>query len=86
MRRADEIHGGELSARAFVAVVVKNVGPGLLERRVDARASGVAGGVADLEIDEPDAEWRDRLGPNRAVLIVVGLDQRGGEPGRTDAV
>src|SRR5208282_985580 len=86
MRRADKIHGREFRAGALVAVVVENVDAGIRERRIDARAGAVASGVANLQIDKPDPEGRDRLRPDGAVVVVIGLDQRGGKPGRADAV
>src|SRR5271165_4281596 len=86
MRRADQIHRGEFRAGPVVAVVQQHVDARLFERGANLVAGAVAGGVADLEIDEPDLEWRNRLRPDRAGLVVIRLDQGGREPGRADSV
>ena len=68
-------------------VVVHGQPLGLSQRvhRVDQahqvlRIVQVRGGVADLEVDEPDLEGRHRVRPDDAGLVVAGLDDRAQQP------
>jgi hypothetical protein len=85
-RQADQVHGGKLRARALVAVVVEHLDALGLERPVDGVAGPVGLGIARLQIDQPDAERRHRLGPDDAGLVMARLDDGAGQPRHADAV
>ncbi|MPL93332.1 hypothetical protein SDC9_39458 [bioreactor metagenome] len=84
--QADQVHGGELGAGTFLAVVVKRVEPLRLQRGIERLAGGVGRHIALLQVDEADVEGRHALGPDDALLVVVRLDQRADQAADADAV
>src|SRR6516162_4818658 len=85
-RQADEIHGGELRARRFVAVVVERLDAGLEQAAIELVRSGNAARIAGAQIDKTDAERRDTLGPDDALIVMARFNDRADEPGDADTV
>src|SRR5437667_2703333 len=75
-RQADQIHRREFRAWRFVAIVVEDIDPYLLEAVVKRIRRRDAFWIACAQINESHAERRDALRPDDAGIVVVGLDQR----------
>src|SRR5260221_1058678 len=84
--QADEIHGGEFGAGRFVAVVIERLDARIAQFGVQGVGGGDAFGVGRPQIDETDAERRDRFRPDDTLVVVARLDDPADEAREADAV
>ena len=72
--------GREFCPWALVAVVIEYVDAVRAGQRVDTFAGLVATLIADLEIDQPELEGCNLLGPDDPLVVVTRFNDRADQP------
>src|SRR6056297_1547508 len=85
-RQTDQVHRRELAARPFIAVVVKRVEAQRLEAVIERLTGCIGFGVSLLEVDDAGMERGHTFGPDDALVVVAGLDDRAQQTADADAV
>ena len=85
---ADQVHRGELGARAVFGIVVQHVAAGLLQCGVGFASQGkcIDGGIAGAQAEDRHVERRHAVGPDHAGVVVRGLDDGAQQTRYADAV
>src|SRR5205823_6418804 len=78
----DQVGGGEFRARPLVEIVVEHVDPPPGERAIQTLRGRVGRSIPLLEVEHDGPEWRDRLRPLDAGVVMTGLDDGGNETAR----
>ncbi len=75
-RNTNQIHAGELCARAFISVIKQRIEAARDQFFVQVAGSRITNRVARFQIDHNGVEWSHLLRPDDALLVVVLLDGR----------